>query len=222
MRTTRTTGYQAFTLLELLVVISVIAILASLCSPALVRAKRGAIRTRCQSNMRQAGLGLLSFASDHDGRFPWEIAPADGGSRDALLYFQHWQAISNELGTLRLLHCPADRNRDVGLHLNEFNSLQISYTLGQQAIPEQSRMILSTDRNLNDSVYDLDGAQGAYWDAKGDALHAPNAGNALLGDGSVHALTDLNLKRALADALVTTGTNEIEFLHPPGAVGGTQ
>jgi prepilin-type N-terminal cleavage/methylation domain-containing protein/prepilin-type processing-associated H-X9-DG protein len=117
---------RAFTLIELLVTIAIIAILASLLLPGLAGAKARSQRLKCTSQMKQLGLGLTLFTTDHDEMYPptayatgdyqYQLAWDDyihrligGNAPDADLIVGISGGIADRSTIPKLLKCPADR-----------------------------------------------------------------------------------------------------------------
>jgi len=188
---------HAFTLIELLCVMAIIAILAALLLPAVSRATARAKRVQCANNLRQVGLGFHLFAHDHNNAFPMGLPPNLGGTWESaenlrtsnggfLLAFYHFQALSNELVTPRLLGCPSDDR----LPATTFPTLQnhnLSYFIGVNASYLRPNSILAGDRNItNDlpqpsSLFPFGNGRPLRWTS---ALHQFQ-GNVLFADGSV-------------------------------------
>jgi prepilin-type N-terminal cleavage/methylation domain-containing protein len=68
---------KAFTLIELLVVIAIIAMLAAILFPVFSQAREKGRQTQCLSNIRQIGMGVHMYMSDHDDTYPMSRMPDD-------------------------------------------------------------------------------------------------------------------------------------------------
>jgi prepilin-type N-terminal cleavage/methylation domain-containing protein len=107
---------QGFTLIELLVVIAIICILAGLLMPAVSTARRQSNDTKCISNLRQLGVGILAYATDHDSTLPGPCPTGMGttlssSAKTQLIYFlQPYLGLPKPTTTAyhpEILHCPA-------------------------------------------------------------------------------------------------------------------
>ena len=70
MRMPRSRRVAGFSLIDVLVSLSVMVVLMSMLAPSLKSAQEAARRVACASNVRQIGLGMQMYASDHDGHLP--------------------------------------------------------------------------------------------------------------------------------------------------------
>lgn len=103
----KTNASKGFTLIELLVVIMIIGILVSLLLPALSRAREAARSSSCKNNLRQIGIGLLSFAEvDKQGRM---CSGASDFRRDGCMDTYGWVAdlVNIGAGNLSQMTCPS-------------------------------------------------------------------------------------------------------------------
>ena len=148
----------AFTLVELLTVIAIIGILAALLLPALSRSQMRAKRIVCVNGLGQMGIAFQIFMHDHSIKFPMQVPMSDGGSEEFVqngyavggeFYFsyRHFQVLSNEIVTPKLLICPAD-TRLPAVRMSAMQNGNLSYFIGVDADYGKASSVLVGDRNI--------------------------------------------------------------------------
>src|SRR5580765_3407970 len=75
---------NGLTFVEVIVIIAVMVVLVGLLLPALSRAKARSKGISCVNCLKQVGLAARIFATDNDGKFPWQVSTNATGSREYL------------------------------------------------------------------------------------------------------------------------------------------
>jgi len=83
---------EGFSMMELMAGVGIVAVLAATVIPAASRLRPLAENTRCVSNLRQIGQGILAYAQDHDGMLPGPLISAQ---------YPYWEASSQITWHLR-------------------------------------------------------------------------------------------------------------------------
>jgi len=192
---------SGFTFVALLVIIAVIAVLAAMLLPALASAKRKAQRINCVNNLKQLGLAYRIWEGDNGGKYPMDVPMAKGGTKEFITgadTFRHFQVMSNELSTPRILVCPAD-TRTAAANFVRLKNQNVSYFVGLDANDAYPERFLSGDRNITgpaapeNGILKLVPGGSASWTAE---IHV-NQGNLGLTDGSVWQYSNSQLLEAL-------------------------
>jgi competence protein ComGC len=188
-----------FTLVGLLVIIAVVAILAAMLLPALASAKRKAQRINCINNLKQDGLAFRLWEGDNGDKYPMAVSTNKNGTMEyAGDVFRHFQVMSNELSTPKILVCPAD-NRTAAANFAMLKNQNVSCFVGLDAEEVRPQMLLTGDRNVTNglspvrSVLELAPGIPAGWT---EAMHH-GVGNIGLADGSVQQVSIPGLQQML-------------------------
>jgi hypothetical protein len=217
---------HSFTLIELVIIVATLMVLFCFLIPSMVREKR---RRPCQNNLRQIGLAFKTWALDSDDLFPMQVSVEPGGTTGLAsagrVYFAnvqrgtkelmgsgrvyiHFRAISNELGTPKILVCPMDKSKKTAQQFDVgFSDTNVSYFVGADAVDIVPQAFLSGDRNLAVSgvplrpgLFVLTTNMSLGWTK---AIHG-SCGNILLADGSVQFLNSIKLATAAAQQGLAT------------------
>ncbi len=206
-------------MLELLLVIGIIIILAALLLPAIQRGLDKGRQTQCLSNLRQIGIGFQSWAHDHGDRFPMQVPYRDGGSLEANrqllrgfpdLSFspRHFQVLSNELSTPKIVVCPADK-KTAARSFGQLGNTNFSYWVNTKAALGNSIQMLSGDWNVTSFRIETNSGPVPQIRLQFDNTLHQNLGDVLFAD--VH----VELIRTLGTAATPNGASG------PGGSSGT-
>ena len=198
-------GPRAMTFLDVAIALATVALLAAVLLPALARTRSTrSPRIHCVSNLKQVGLAFRMWANDHNNLMPMQVSTNQGGSMEFIPtgeVWRHFESLSNELSTPRILKCVSDPGRTRVNSFAEFGPTNLSYFVGLDADETKMQMLLSGDRNItnglppNNHILQATGPDTFGWTK---AIHN-NAGNIGLADGSAAQTTTTTLRRQLTD-----------------------
>src|SRR4051812_11804125 len=173
------------TLIEVSVLIAVITFFALLLIPAHTSDKARAYRIQCANNLKQVGLAFRIWEGGCDDKYPMRISTERGGTMEFITgpnAFHHFQVMSNELSTPKVLFCPAESDR-ARIQATTFNlplkpgeilftsNSNLSYFVGIDASESDPQGILSGDNltngmSIKDGILELTTNQLAGWTAE--------------------------------------------------------
>lgn len=211
---------QALTRVELLVIIASVVVLYVLLAPGNPGSRERARRMACVNNLKQIGLAVRVWDEDQGAKFPWQVASTNGGTKESisgLNAWRHFQELSNQLSTPRILVCPADIARFAATEFSFFNNSNLSYFVGIDASETDPQTILFGDRNITNGtsirngILELSTNHPAGWTAE---IHNSKVGTLVLADGSVQQVSQTGLRQALVNSNPFTNRFQMPILNP--------
>ena len=189
---------------EVFIVIATVVLLAAFLLP--IGTSRPS-RVSCVNNLKQIGLAFRLYSNDHEDKFPWMVSayvnPMNSGSREFMnstQVFRHFQTMSNELVTPKVLVCPTDSQRKKAADFARFSNMNLSYFVNLDGLETNPQMILSGDRNItggtfaNPNLLLVRSTSPLSWTT---SMHI-SAGTVGLADGSVQQVTTPILNQQIA------------------------
>jgi type II secretory pathway pseudopilin PulG len=197
-----------FTFIDLMVVVVIVVLLGvvgfRLLAPR--RSQVSASRISCVAQLKQIGLAARLWSRDHGDKFPWQVSTNQGGTLEvtgAASVVAHFQALSNELVSPKVLVCGLDAQRAKATNWATLALMNLSYFVALDAEEARPQTILTGDRNITTNrpgkdalvtgLLTLTTNATIRWTAD---LHQ-HAGNVGLADGSAQQVNNDGLQAQL-------------------------
>ena len=202
---------HALTWFEVLVIVCVVAVMAALLFPALSKAKTKHKRIGCLNSLKQVGVASGIWCGEHAGKFPMQISLTNGGTMELISAgspLPHFQVMSNELNTPRILWCPEDAGRSEARSFEtNLARANVSYFVGVDADAVRPATLLAGDDHLMIDGVSLKAGLAQLWATASVSWRRGRhsfGGNICLVDGSVQSASDKQLRQALTKSGLTT------------------
>ncbi len=220
----RTNRETALTRTDVLGLVAGVFLLGAFLIPGLSKARMKSARINCGNNLKQVGLAFRIWAWDNGDNFPMQVPVTNGGTMEVVAngtVWRHFQALSNELNTPKVVVCPSDEREPRTNSLSEAAGITqpdfcddtaVSYFIGVDSRESQPAMLLSGDRQivrddtqLPPGLQLLDANQKLGWPKR---LHRKEwdvgKGNIALADGSVQVVDTDGFRLLLQNSGVAT------------------
>jgi competence protein ComGC len=146
------TAPRAFSVTELVIIVACVGLLVAIFLPALAKSKARSSRLGCANCLKQIGLALKTWSIDNGDRLPMQVSVTNGGTMELVasgLVYPHFQVLSNELSTPKVLVCPNDEKRSYATNFAiDFTDRNLSYFVNTDAINDAGSSLLCGDRNI--------------------------------------------------------------------------
>jgi type II secretory pathway pseudopilin PulG len=214
---------DAMTLVEVLAVMAVVLLLGLFLLPSIMpnrNIRNRALRIQCVNNLKQVGLAYRVWEGDHGNYYPMFVSETNGGTMEFTTgrnAWRHFQVMSNELSTPRVLICPADSDRwFAATNFIWLNNSNLSFFVGSVSNETNPQMILSGDHNITNGtpvrngLLELTTNNPSGWTAE---MHE-KVGNVGLADGSVQQVSISGLRTIVENTGVATNRLQMPVLGP--------
>jgi hypothetical protein len=106
--------------------------------------------------MKQIGLAFRSWSIDNNDHFPMQVSVTNGGTMELVasgVVYPHFQVMSNELSTPKILRCPNDEKRSYATNFAvDLTDRNLSYFVNMDATNGDGSILLSGDRNITNGA----------------------------------------------------------------------